>query len=166
MEKNIKRYAKIILPILATIILTYAIIYIDVVLRAREAYLEGEKYWSWHHNPQLKEQMLSAEFEKEKNKLEKDKNPSIISRILFGKKPLTEEEYNLHLEALKFEYERKKKESAIKYAYVWYQTAVELFSPPESKYVKLARQKMPLAKELWKEELRRKGVPFEEYMLE
>ncbi len=28
----------------------YALIYADVALRARSAYLEGEKYRSWHEN--------------------------------------------------------------------------------------------------------------------
>ena len=46
------------------------------------------------------------------------------------------------------------------------QTAVELFSPPNSKWVKLSSEKMPLAKEKWKQELIRKKIPFEDYMLE
>jgi hypothetical protein len=57
-------------------------------------------------------------------------------------------------------------ESSIKYAYIWFQTTVELFSPPESKWVKLARKKMPLAKSLWQKELESKGIKVEPYMLE
>lgn len=51
-------------------------------------------------------------------------------------------------------------------AYAWYQTAAELFTPPESKWSRLARQKMPQAKERWKAELRSKGIPFEDYMID
>lgn len=53
-----------------------------------------------------------------------------------------------------------------KMAYVWYQTAVEQFSPPESKWVKMSRDRMPSALEKWKEDLRKKKIPFEDYMLE
>ena len=58
------------------------------------------------------------------------------------------------------------KESSLKYAYVWFQTAVELFSPPESRWVALSREKMVLAKELWKKELDAKKIPYQDYMLE
>ncbi len=58
------------------------------------------------------------------------------------------------------------KESSLKYAYVWFQTAVELFSPPESRWVVLSRQKMAVAKELWKKELAAKKIPYQDYMLE
>jgi len=70
------------------------------------------------------------------------------------------------MDIARFSLERKLKESSIKYAYVWYQTAVELFSPPDSKWVKLSRGKMPAARELWKAELRTKNIPFEDYMLD
>ena len=57
-------------------------------------------------------------------------------------------------------------ESSLKYAYHWYKTAVDLFSPPESRWIRLSRRKMDEAKELWKAELRAKKIQFEEYMLE
>ena len=57
-------------------------------------------------------------------------------------------------------------ESSVKYAYHWYKTAVELFSPPESRWVRLSREKMALTKDLWKQELDRRKIPYEEYMLE
>lgn len=131
-------------------------IYFDLWLRAKEAYQQGEKYWSWHENTELKNKSLEEQFEKEKIKLDKQLNKGKIKS----------QEYEKKLTILKYETEREKGESAIKYAYFWYQTAVELFSPPESKWVKLSRGKMYLAKEKWKEELRQKGIKFEEYMLE
>ncbi len=78
----------------------YAIVCVDVVLRARQAYLEGEKA------------------------------------------------------------------SSPKEAYAWYESAATLFVPPESKWSRLAREKMPLAKEKWKAELHAKHIPFTEAMLE
>ena len=131
-------------------------IYFDLWLRAKEAYQGGEKYRSWYEQPELKKKKLEEKFEKDKAKLDK----------LLKKGKIKPEEYEKKLNILKYETEREQEESAIKYAYFWYQTAGELFSPPESKWVKLSREKMYLAKEKWKEELTKKGVLFEEYMLE
>lgn len=161
-----KKWVQIGGLVLATIVIMYTMIYFDVVSRAKESYLEGDKYWSWYENPELKKKALEEQFTKEGKELAQRLKPNIIDTLLFGKKKITEEEYNRELEAMKFDHQRQLEESSVKYAYVWYQTAVELFSPPESKWVKLARQKKPVAKEKWKEELRAKGVPFEDYMLE
>ena len=141
---------------MAVVAAIYAMIYADVVLRAREAYFEGEKYMSWHENPRLKEQALNAQFDQEKAELD--------AKLAKGK--LNKDEYGRKLEIANFDRGRQMEESSVKYAYVWYQTAYELFSPPESKWVKLSREKAPLAKEIWKEELRAKKIPFEDYMLE
>jgi hypothetical protein len=51
-------------------------------------------------------------------------------------------------------------------AYAWYEAAATLFTPPESTWSRLARQKMPLAKEKWKAELTARHVPFDDSMLE
>ncbi len=165
--KNIlqKKWLQTALFVIGMIAAVYIIVYIDVVSRAREAYLEGEKYWSWHHDQQLKIKQLDEEYAHEKKLLERRLNPNIIA-IILGKKKLSKEEYQQQIEALEFEHKRRLEESSIKYAYVWYQTVVELFTPPESKWVKLSRQKMPVAKEMWKQELRSKNIPFEDYMLE
>lgn len=147
---------KILIAVFLTIIVMYLMIYIDVWLRARSAYLEGEKYLYWYENPEVKEKTLKEKYEKEKKKLDEKLSKMKISR----------EDYERELEILNFNQEREMEESAIKYAYIWFQTTTELFSPPESKWVKLARQKLPLAKELWKRELEAKGIEVKEYMLE
>jgi hypothetical protein len=154
MKKKNKLY--IAGAVILTIFFIYLMIYFDLWLRAKEAYQEGEKYWSWYEQPGLKIKNLEENFAKEKIKLDKQ----------LEKRKIKPEEYEKKLNILKYENEREKEESAIKYAYFWYQTAVELFSPPESKWVKLSQVKMQLAKEKWKEELRAKGIKFEEYMLE
>jgi len=140
----------------ATILIVYSMVYVDVVLRAREAYLEGEKYMSWHENPALKTEALNEKFQDEKKELDNK----------LSNEKITQNEYVRFLEIAEFDRDRLMQESSVKYAYVWYQTAYELFSPPESKWVKLSRQKAPLAKEEWKNDLRAKKIPFEEYMLE
>jgi len=151
-----KKWFRISAAALFCVAAVYAMIYTDVVLRARSAYLEGEKFWGWHENPKAKETALKAEFEAKKEKLSK--------KLASGK--LSKEDYARELEIMEFDLKQKMSDSSIKYAYVWYQTAVELFSPPESKWVKLSREKMPKARELWKQELKSKNIPFEDYMLE
>lgn len=57
-------------------------------------------------------------------------------------------------------------ESSLKLAYHWYKTADELFSPPATKFVRLARERKVLAKRLWKAELDAAKIPYEDSMLE
>ena len=142
--------------VIATIAIMYAMVFVDVCMRAREAYWEGEKYWDWHEHPEKKSKEILAKFEKSKIELEKKKNENKI----------TELELKRQMEILEFDRNKNLEESSIKYAYVWYKTAYELFSPPESKWVRLSREKAVLAREKWKEELRSKNIPFEEYMLD
>ncbi|OGR85706.1 MAG: hypothetical protein A2901_05790 [Elusimicrobia bacterium RIFCSPLOWO2_01_FULL_54_10] len=142
--------------VLAVIAALYTLVYADVVLRAREAFLQGEKYMAWHETPSLKTQSLNSKFEDEKDALDKKLAKGRIAR----------EEFDRKLEIAAFDRDRMMEESSIKYAYVWYQTAYELFSPPESKWVRLSREKAPLAREKWKEELRSQKIPFEDYMLD
>lgn len=150
------KWAKNALIAAGCVAAVYCIIYVDVVMRARSAYMEGEKFWQWNENPKLKEESLNGEFEKNKSRLDK--------KVASGR--ITQEAYDRELGVLKFNRDRQLSESSIKYAYIWYQTAVELFSPPESIWVVRSREKMGKAKELWKKELDLKKVPYEDYMLE
>ena len=151
-----KKWQKITLMTAGTVALLYGLVYVDVVMRAKEAYLEGEKYWNWTDHPDQRAQFLQSELTVGKTTLQ--------NKLSQGK--LSKDEFERETELLQFDNEQQMKESTIKYAYVWYQTAVDLFSPPNSKWVQLARQKMPLAKERWKAELRAKKIPFEDYMID
>ena len=150
------RGRRIALVIAGTVALVYGMIYVDVVWRAKEAYDQGEKYWRWTDHPEEYANFVNLRFQADKAKLD-DKRAQ-------GR--LSQDDYDRELQLLQFGRVQALKESTIKYAYVWYQTAVELFSPPESKWVQLSREKMPLAKERWKTELRAKKIPFEEYMID
>lgn len=151
-----KRWVKNLLTATLAVCAVYIMIYVDVVARARYAYFEGEKYWRWNDKPEEKGSFLETKFNGDKTKLDK-----MLTR---GK--ITPEEYQTKLEATHFDKEQALEESSLKYAYQWYKDTYELFSPPESRWVKLARDKAPLAKEKWKQELTAKGVKFEDYMLE
>jgi len=152
----LKNNYKIFITIIIGIFLFYLLIYIDVVLRARSAYLEAEKYLDWYYNPNKKIKFLEKEFEVEKQKLDK----------LLAENKISKEEYDVKLEILNFNKERKIQESSLKYAYIWYKTAIDLFSPPESKWVKLAKEKINKVRQMWKEELQKKGYKIEDYMIE
>lgn len=154
MGKN--KYLRKIIFVINGVILFYLIIYVDVVLRARSAYIEGEKYLDFYYNPQKKEEFFNKKFEKEKDTLEK----------MLKKNKIAKEEYQTKLELLKFKIEFQKKESSVKYAYIWYKTVLDLFSKPTSKWSELAKQKVEVAKQLWMKELTSKGYKVEDYMIE
>ncbi|MBI4678392.1 MAG: hypothetical protein HY748_12500 [Elusimicrobia bacterium] len=144
------------LGLLACCAAVYAAAAADLWLRARSAYLEGEKHLDWHRGPHLK----AAHF---------DEVFSGKAAVLRGEREagsLTDAAYEAKLKLLKLERDRAVEESSLKYAHAWFQTAVELFSPPESRWVKLSRLKMAETRELWKAELRAKKIPFQDYMLE
>ena len=153
---TLKKWQKIALLAAGTLAVMYAMVYMDVVLRAKEAYFEGEKYWNWSDHPEKYVQYLETQLATDKAELQ--------NKLTKGK--ISQDEYDREWQLLQFDHEQQLKESTIKYAYIWYQTAVDLFSPPTSKWVQLARQKMPQAKERWKAELRAKNIPFEDYMID
>ena len=129
---------------------------VDLLLRARSAYLEGEKYMEWHRHPEAKKAFYEERFRKESERLDREKTAG----------DLTETEFGQRLELARFRRDEAVAESSLKYAYHWYKTAVELFSPPESRWVRISREKMNETKELWKRELDSENIPYEEYMLE
>lgn len=151
-----KRWAQNALMIAATAAIAYAMVYVDVLARAREAFRQAERYEAWEKDPEQKKRHFEAKFLKEKGLLDKRKE----------KGDLSAEDYDQDLEVLKFDRDQAVNESSVKYAYQWYKDAYELFSPPESRWVRSARFRAPAAKERWRDELRAKNIPFEEYMLD
>jgi hypothetical protein len=134
----------------------YAAACVDVVLRARSAYLEGEKWLSWNEHPDLKKAHFDAELAERRRAFEADRDAGKLTAAEFDKK----------LALATFERDQAVAESSLKYAYVWYQTAAELFTPPESRWTALSREKMKTTRELWKKELDAKKIPYQDYMLE
>ena len=130
----------------------YGLVYMDVVSRAKESYLQAEKYMEWHLNPSLKKDYFEKQFLSNKGKLDK----------ALSKKEIPENDYKDKLDALTFDRDNNIQESSLKYAYQYYKDTYELFTPPESKWVKMARLKTPRALELWKQELREQKIPFED----
>lgn len=134
----------------------YAAAYVDLVLRARSAYHEGEKYLRWHEEPALKAAYYDEWLAGKQKQFKAEHEAGTLAK----------EEFDQRLELARYERDSRVAESSLKYAYVWFQTAVELFSPPESRWVVLSRAKMAQAKALWKAELDAKKIPYQDYMLE
>lgn len=130
----------------------YGLVYRDVVSRAKESYQEGEKYMEWNTRPELKKEFFDKKFQAEK----------LAADASLAKKKITDAEYKEKLETLAFDRDYNVSESSLKYAYQYYKDTAELFSPPESDWVKKARLKTPQTLELWKQELREQKIPFED----
>lgn len=110
---------------------------VDVTLRARSAYLEGEKYLKWHSNPAAKKKELDLWAEKAKSK---------IIAVDAKEKELLEE-------SLQMQYKIKMEDNDAKNAYFWFKTVIECFQPPRSAYVRRAEKKITEAEKLWKESM-------------
>jgi hypothetical protein len=129
-----------------------AIVYIDVQLRARSAYLEGEKYMDWYAHPEKKKAFYDDKLADGQKQLMREHD----------RKRLSDDDFSEKMSALQFDHDYALNESSLKYAYQWYKDAYELFSPPESRWVRLARAKAPVALSLWKQELHAQNIPFED----
>ena len=73
---------------------------------------------------------------------------------------------NQRLFLAKFERDDLMNESSLKYAYAWYHTAVQLFTPPESRWVALCRERGKIARALWKKERDARKVLPQDFPLE
>ena len=120
------------------------------------AYLEGEKWLEWSRKPELKKAHFDAVLAEREKELSRERAAGRLTPAAFDRK----------LGLARFERDQALSESSLKYAYVWYQTAAELFTPPESRWVLLSRARMKDTRELWKKELDAKKVPYRDYMLD
>ncbi|HBB68351.1 MAG: hypothetical protein A2X28_08315 [Elusimicrobia bacterium GWA2_56_46] len=137
------------------VIFFFSAAYLDLTLRARSAYLEGEKYMAWAKEPALKKDFFENTFSAGLTAL---KNGRMEEG---GRGDGFEDKKNLLLAEKNF----KIGESSAKYAYIWYRTAGTDFSPPVTHWAGLARQKTPAALALWRAELALEGTRFDDNML-
>ena len=128
----------------------------DILIRARHAFLQGERYMAWATDPAGKAKFFDDKYQRDKAALDAKRK----------KENLTEADYQQRLESLGSERDFAIQESSLKYAYQWYKDTYQLFSPPESRWSREARRKAPEALELWKQELRNRGVSFDDATLE
>ena len=129
---------------------------LDLAFRARNAYLEGEKFMAWVKTPAMKKDHFDKVFSAKLKALEGRMTGDASSG------PDFEDKKNLLLAEKNF----KTGESSAKYAYLWYKTAGTDFSPPVTRWTRLARQKAPEALALWKAELKAGKIELKDYQLE
>ncbi len=151
-----RRLRQLALGGVACLAAVYAIAYVDLILRARSAYLEGEKYLDWSAHPERKKAFFDQKLVEKEARLRAD----------FAAGKLTKDELDERLYLARFERDERVGESSLKYAFVWFQTGATLFTPPESKWVALSREKLAQTKELWKKELDAQHIPYQDYMFE
>lgn len=138
----------------ALVLAVYGLALGDVALRGRSAYLEGEKWLGWSRDPALKKAHFDALLAAREKELEKERAT------------LTPEAYQKKLALARFERDQSVAESSLKYAYVWYRTSVELFTPPETRWTRAARERMAQTRELWRQELAARGIKAADHMLQ
>jgi len=134
--------SKYILAALSGALFFIAAARLDLALRTRSAYLEGEKYAAWAGDTAMKVRAIDTEFAPRLKALENDLAAGRLDKSDFDDKT------NLLLAEKKF----RTGESAAKYAYIWYRTAAEDFSPPVTRHTLLARRKLPAALAAWEKE--------------
>lgn len=134
----------------------YALIYRDVVARAHESFNQAERYMQWAKEPAAKHKHFEGVFSAGRVDIEQQ----------LASKKISDKEFRRRLDALEFDRDFALSESSLKYAYQWYKDTYELFSPPESRWVKESRARAPQALDLWKQELRSQNIPFEDTMFE
>ena len=152
----IRSAARPLLIAAALIAAVYGMARVDLYYRSRSAYLEGEKWMEWSRKPELKKAHFDAELAAREGELSRELAKGLLDKASHDRKA----------GLARFERDQAVAESSLKYAYVWYQTAAELFSPPENRWSALARVKMGEARELWKKELDAQKIPYQDYMLE
>jgi len=151
-----KKMGSVLVKIIIAVVFVYGTAYADLILRARQAYLEGEKYYRWYQNPSEKNAYAVRVYSSAQKRLE----------VLLSGGKITRDKYELELEKAATVKKTFLDESSIKYAYLWYQTGAELFTPPDSKWARLSKKKMTEAGEIWKKELSAKGIKYKDYMLD
>lgn len=141
---------------LAALAFVYGAARVDLYFRARAAFREGEKWMEWSRRPELKKAHFEAECAAREAALARERDAGRLDARA----------YEHRVALARFERDQSVAESSLKYAFVWFQTAAELFSPPETRWTRDARARMQEARALWKKELDARKVPYQDYMLE
>ena len=127
----------------------YAAACVDVVLRARSAYLEGEKWLSWSEHPELKKAHFDAEFDARRAALDRDLASGVLSRA----------GYDERLLLARFERDRAESDSSLEHAAVWFESAATLFSRPQSRWSVRARVLLAETRGRLRSERTAQGLP-------
>ncbi len=141
---------------LACLAAVYAAARADLWLRARSAYRQGELYLAWSRDPALQRAACDARLAREEERLRAD----------FEAGRLDARELERRLALARLERDRAAAESPLKSAYAWFESSADLFSPPDNRWSRLSRRRLEETRELWGKELKARGIPYHDRMLE
>ncbi len=128
----------------------------DVALRARAACRQGERWLDFAAHPEKRRALLDARLTARLNELDKERADGRLDA----------DEFSRASGLARFERDRDAAADAPERAYVWFESAADLFSPPQTRWSARGRAGMAQARELWRRERRARGLPVEDYRLQ
>lgn len=132
------------------------ILCLEMGARARASFFEAEGYRFWANDPSVARRALEAEF----------LNAGERWTALADRRERSEDVLRLERDILRAHYDARVAESSAKRAYFAYRDVYRLFGRPETRYSRRARLLAPAAKEAWREETRRRGLPVTDLMFD
>jgi hypothetical protein len=127
----------------------YGAIFLETEARSRSSFLEAERFRQWTIDPSGMARDLEGEFLKESERL--------ISRQT--REPMTSGDLRLERDILEARYSARREQSPAQRAYFSYRDVYRLYSPPETGRSRRARLLAPAAKQVWREDATRRGLP-------
>lgn len=134
----------------------YGAIFLETGTRARSSFRDAEQYHHWFQNPPAMDRDLEAAYAKAMGRLSAPR----------GKGESAEEDLRLERDILEARFLLRRAESPAKRAYFSYRDVYRLFSPPETDLSRRARLLAPAAKQAWREDVERHGLPVTEAMFD
>jgi hypothetical protein len=128
---------------------------LDVILRARAACREGEKWLAWSASPELARAHFDAELESRRAELESLRSSGRLDEDAFRKQ----------LALARFERDRAAAQSPLERAAVWFESAADLFARPESRWSARARVLLAETRARLRDERLARGLPAEDFRL-
>lgn len=134
-------------PALLSAAAVFCLVLADAAARARTAYREGEGWMLCGRDPAPCLARVRERYARDE--------ASWRAQGAAGRVP--QEELRQRLELLTLERELALAEDPLKHAVHWFRAAHELFSPPEWRWARLAREREAEAMRLWRAELESRG---------
>lgn len=134
----------------------YGALTLETGARARSSYQEAEHFRLWSENPAVMTHDLEADYVK----------ATIRLSIRRDRGELTPDDLRLEQDILEARHALRKNESPAKRAYFAYRDAYQMASFPETELSRRARLLAPVAKESWREDMGRRGLPVTDEMFD
>lgn len=128
----------------------------DTALRARAACLQGERWLDFAAHPEKRRSILDARLKTRLDELEKERADGRLDGDAFARAS----------GLARFQRDRDAAADAPERAYVWFESAADLFAPPQTRWSARGRAGMAQARELWRRQRLARGLPAEDYRLQ